>query len=171
MSDWVICTVCKKLVPLRCECPWCNAREHTASIPEEPEYLTTETDAGFRAVITARVDEKHSVERRIHGFWRMSKLGLDDVILRARMGDVFRTKNPNFKPAPEPGVGQIWIHTDTTGMRRELLVMGFLRIGADKYVKAWCAARGGDFACWNVNGLIEFTGRTVDLSALEGDDE
>lgn len=143
----------------------------------EPEYLTTETDAGFRAVV-----EYYAINGKVG----IQKIGMSDrwdnvpwvdnyndslagiVLCAKRKECVYRVKNPNYRPPkPEPKVGEVWLwQRPTNTFTKRILVLDLYTLAGTGYAKAWDIT-DKIFQAFKTEFLKEFTGKTIDLSVLE----
>jgi len=82
--------------------------------PSEPEYLTTETDAGFRAIMMSGDFDniKDCIQIKNGPEWHraMCFKSYEEIIRMLHFNYVCRIKNPNFKqPKPQPTMPSGWV--------------------------------------------------------------
>ena len=134
--------------------------------PNGPEYWTTETDRGFREVMMAKPSEVECLGPGTNTWQSHEGNEIKFIISDIRRGFIYRIKNPNYKPPqrnPEFGMeyesndGYKFIYVGN--IRGDILL---------KYIdeQAFHKTDGQDF-----DANYKFTGKTIDLSALIGEDE
>ena len=140
----------------------------------EPEWITTETDAGFVAVVRAIANNK-CIYLKQDDSWSICQSpehwDLDLIISNLfRDGLVYGIQNPSYTEPKKPEVGEVWKFNKSGLGVSEAAVYHLYKDGIHCHILY--RTERGEFSGLQyarVDWLTEFTGRTINLDELEGE--